>query len=486
MQDIIKLFEIIKNTRSDNDAVTELGKHLDTPHEYPPFVTAGYKPASTSSTAVFSGYNSSSNNDSDHRESSLFAYAVSQNKLNTAAMLLQRLGVDILLKTNDKKENGFHAVANCSNEIFRLWFFRESNVSTLTQLSDQFKALINQISTADEHVFSLLFPHKPSLEELNFWIRIGADPAVITSKSGNLLSLASEKNRPDLVKYLCQYYPQLLRIRNEKGQQPVHLAAGQDSPECLKALIEAGTPTSTQDKAFNRPLHHAVAKGRVAAARMILQQEQLILLPSGKSVPYVNVHNGSLETPLHLLVTHLKYYNETSFREMLDLLLNYGGDFTLVNDKGLTPIKLAKEEKIAPSYFEMLWSRFNEKLNPELFTRDTLSLLICQHYPAGQAQQLLQALSPVFSSLAPDPFQAIRQDYVEHLKQMAPIRYPDQPQISQPFTIMLDQLAEFSRMRLQQGQAQGPILAFQYQQNQGQRSDSSMNVSGNLQTNRYQ
>lgn len=278
------------------------------------------------------------------------------------------------------------------------------------------------------------------------WIDLGADVSWYDYKDGNFLHYCCEKNHPALVWALAQYDRRLMLRQNSKGRLPVHLAAGLQSPACLKALIEAGTPVAIEDQLFNRPFHMAVAKGSVEAIRLILQAQNCVPLAT-QSLPYVNIQNGSHESALHLLVSYSDRYTDETFQQALDLLLAYGADATLTNNRKYTPMRLARElhddRKLDRNKFEILWEVLSGGVKLSVFTQSTLFARIQATLPPQEAQHLTEALVPVFQSPEPaaNPFPIIHQQYIELLKRAATNRYANNQQMVQSFSLMLDELA---------------------------------------------
>lgn len=469
MVDISKLFESLRN-KSDQDAKADLALALKDTADHPALRNAGYRVAQSNNPQVFSysGGGGMSSNDSDLKEASLFYVAMVKNKLYCAALLLQQLGVEALVKATDLNENGFHAVARCDNQDFKTWFFTESVVATHTQLTNQYKELINKITVTDQHVLMLIPQNRLTIDEIQHWVRLGADPQCLGTKSGSFLHFLCEKNKLDLAKMIANQFRKLLHVRNDKGQMPIHIAAGLESAECLKMLIEADSPVAVEDKKFHRPLHTAIAKGGLASIQIILQQQPFLLI-LGKTCPYVNIPTATQDTALHILIAHNKAYTEARFKDAVDLLMGYGADTTLQNSKGQTPIRLARElvdeGKLTISLFEYLWEKLIDKLSMHLFSQETLFQKICAYYAPDDAQQLIAQLIPVFQAAGPslDALHFIHQRYVEALKQQAGMQYPNNIQITQSFSIILDEVAKSYQATLTERTHTNAVLSFTQQ-----------------------
>lgn len=500
MVDIVKLFEILKS-KSDVEAQAEIASLLHDETDFKALLEAGFKVPQTNNNNTgynggfgFSGNQSNQSNsasDADLKECSLFAYALAHNRYHAAGFLLTRLGVKILLKMNDKKENGFHAVAKSDNTEFRMWFLKDSIAATMAQADPElFKTPINQVVTVekpertDHNVFTLGYHSSVTPQEVDLWIRLGANPLYTGIKPGNYLHFCCEKLRKDLVQYLAQNHRNLMFSPNEKGQFPVQAAFGPTNIECLEVLTQAGSPLCGEDRLLNRPLHHAIVKGALPAAQYILQNQQYVLCGS-KSIPYVNVGNGAKETPLHLLMTYNKVYSEKAFQEALDLLIAYGADTAYLNEKDLSPLMLARDlvkaGTMTPQIFNIVWLKLQEKYNPQLFTRDTLFFMIQQSLPPQQSHAIIQTLAPVLVNQAPDPFRTLDEHHANALRQLVYSEYREQPQMIEPFLGMLNHLEQV-RQKNQQAQLTNQRVNFQYQTQSDLKrnlSDTEMLVTNN-------
>src|SRR5207248_7456984 len=101
-------------------------------------------------------------------------------------------------------------------------------------------------------------------------------------------------------------------------------------PEAVRALIGLGADVRLASRpAGFTPLHSAVADDEGAAMRDIVRA----LLDAGADP---NARSASGGTPLHTAAF-------TGNVAVLEMLLAAGGDATIVNKKGQTPLELARE-----------------------------------------------------------------------------------------------------------------------------------------------
>jgi ankyrin repeat protein len=468
MIDPQKIFDLLKSNRSDESIQQELIGLLQDPLDIPILRIAGLKNTQSAPAAMF-GYGGGNQSEAEVKETSLFAFALAKNKPLSAAILLQALGIEVMLKKNEQGENGFHTVAKCEHAFFKQGFFTESCVAVCGSLSDQLKASINALTNHDQHVLTLIPAAKISHDEVKHWINLGANPHCPGVKSGNLLHRCCELNKPDIVASLLAYDKSFMFERDEKGRLPVHLAAANESIDCLRLLTEAGSPLSIEDNQFNRPLHTAIAKGSVRAIEWILKHQPTVYI-SNEFLPYVNLPNGAQETPLHLLISyHKKYTYLDAFKEALDILMQYGADSTLKNGKNATAIRHARDlpddSKLLPSFYDALWSKLIEGLHIHLFTREMLFQRIVSSLPSEQATQLIQTLIPILqhSTTPKDPYSIIQAHYIDSLKQCALTRYPSNSNLTQSFIVMLDEVVAQHQQTVQQRNETGRLLSFGWQ-----------------------
>lgn len=145
MPDPQKLFDVINSSDDDQVALTVIKKHLA---DYPApesLCTVGFQGKQAAHATHSFGY---------HTQvaepvvpgSSLFSAALSKNYPRTAAYLLQTLGMPLLLKTNDNKENGFHAVARFHDGDFKKWFLAESCAANSATITNEYKSAVNEVT----------------------------------------------------------------------------------------------------------------------------------------------------------------------------------------------------------------------------------------------------------------------------------------------------------------------------------------------------
>ncbi|KAL2756113.1 hypothetical protein ACRALDRAFT_2035130 [Sodiomyces alcalophilus JCM 7366] len=93
-------------------------------------------------------------------------------------------------------------------------------------------------------------------------LRAGADANVKNFNGQNALHLVASKNNLDMAKTLLgQDPPASARVRDKRGQYPIHRAAAIGSVPMVSLLLKHRSPLNATDDAGYTPLHHAVAEG---------------------------------------------------------------------------------------------------------------------------------------------------------------------------------------------------------------------------------
>jgi len=479
MGDPTKLFDIFK-TKSDADALAELNKFLKEESDISHWAAIGLK--QTASTAGFTAFGATAN-DTNHAESSLFQYALELKCYQCASLLLEKVGLPILYKSNVNKENGFHTVAKLNHEDFRSWFFNQSCLSHIPQLNEVTIQAVNQITSTDQHVLTLCYNNtQAKISEFQAWIKLGANPALLNSKQGNMLHVCCEKDDADSLKLMLDQHADLMLAPNDKRQYPAHIAAGKEHANCLQVLIDKGSPLTIPDKHLNRPLHHAIAKGSLAGMMLILKRIWMVDV-HGEQVSYANVPNAAQERPLHLLIIHNKIFHKDDFDHALALLLQYGADLYALNGYRQTPMQLAndflKDNKIIADDYDLIWKKTLFKQPLHLFSRTTLFARVDASVPQDQAAYVRQILDPVFQNASLDPIAQLNQDFCWVIEQLARKRYAQtHPAHLQGFLSMFAQLQQdFTQMQKQQHLPLA-LLAHQWQTPVNNTSEMQVDDSG--------
>lgn len=102
----------------------------------------------------------------------------------------------------------------------------------------------------NEPILDKLMAHEPQ-----------PDINLATSTGTTALHIAVSKNHYDLVRKLLIEYKALARVKDRKGQTPLHRAAAVGSAVEVKLLVEAKANVNAAERDGWTPLHHALAEG---------------------------------------------------------------------------------------------------------------------------------------------------------------------------------------------------------------------------------
>lgn len=103
----------------------------------------------------------------------------------------------------------------------------------------------------------------------------GADINQTNNQSQTALHFIASKNNIDLARKLLspdmKPKPASVRVKDKRGQYPLHRAAAIGSVPMINLLLQHKSPINASDNAGYTPLHHAVAEGHGHAAVALLK-----------------------------------------------------------------------------------------------------------------------------------------------------------------------------------------------------------------------
>ncbi|GAW18735.1 hypothetical protein ANO14919_082170 [Xylariales sp. No.14919] len=100
----------------------------------------------------------------------------------------------------------------------------------------------------------------------------GADVNQKNSNGQTALHFVSSKNNLEVARKLFAAKPPISsRVRDKRGQYPLHRAAAVGSTPMVKLLLEHNSPLNASDNAGYTALHHAVAEGHGDTAIALLK-----------------------------------------------------------------------------------------------------------------------------------------------------------------------------------------------------------------------
>ncbi|KAL2105555.1 hypothetical protein VUR80DRAFT_8170 [Thermomyces stellatus] len=111
-----------------------------------------------------------------------------------------------------------------------------------------------------------------SEEVLAILLRKDADVNQKNYNGQTALHLVASKNRLDVARTLLSHDPPASpRLRDKRGQYPIHRAAAVGSTPMITLLLEHKSPLDATDSAGYTALHHAIAEGHGDAAVTLLK-----------------------------------------------------------------------------------------------------------------------------------------------------------------------------------------------------------------------
>lgn len=156
------------------------------------------------------------------------------------------------------------------------------------------------------------------LEILKLLLAAGADIEAKSVREWGPLLIAAERGHTRIVAELIRHGADL-RATGQMGWTALHSAAENGHVEVLKLLIEKGANVNT--RLFpDTVLHRTAIKGHAEAAALLIRHGALIDQP-----------NVSGAMPLHLAISY-------SHKDVINVLLENGGDPNVVASNGFTPL----------------------------------------------------------------------------------------------------------------------------------------------------
>lgn len=112
-----------------------------------------------------------------------------------------------------------------------------------------------------------------------------------------------------------------------RGRTLLHYAVKKNSKSFIRLLIKTGINPNICDDDYNTPLHYAINKNNYGAVKELIKRKADINIPGEFD-----------QTPLHLAVL-------SGNLDIIKLLLESGADINQVDERNLTALDYAKDEK---------------------------------------------------------------------------------------------------------------------------------------------
>ncbi|XP_046543239.1 ankyrin repeat domain-containing protein 50-like [Haliotis rubra] len=145
----------------------------------------------------------------------------------------------------------------------------------------------------------------------------GGDVSLVDSSSNSILHLACIGGHVDMVKYVLSLDVVDINVRGQYGRTPLMSSAWRGHRKVFDFLVSKGGDVAVVDDDGNNILHLACIGAQVEMVKYILSQD----------VVDTNSRGQFGRTPLMIAA-------EKGYRVVFDLLVNKGGDVSLVDDDG--------------------------------------------------------------------------------------------------------------------------------------------------------
>ena len=154
----------------------------------------------------------------------------------------------------------------------------------------------------------------------------------------NPLLFAFKPHNAGVIKALCSSRCFNFDVCDEAGDTPLHMAVATGCLDIVNILLaQEGVDVAPRNNAGDTPLHTAIATGRLDIVNILLAQEGVD----------VAARNNAGNTPLHVAA-----YRNNYFAVMA--LVNGGAPLGILNEKGLSALSCAAQQKSEAAVFLLL------------------------------------------------------------------------------------------------------------------------------------
>lgn len=193
-------------------------------------------------------------------------------------------------------------------------------------------------------------------------MKYDADSQAQDSQGNTILHLSCTQSSPRCLEVILSQggkkVQSLVERRNKAGLIPLMVASQMGFDKHVKMLIEHNSPIGVQDESGKTALHHATEKGNRPCAELLCQADSglpwttdsegrtplhLAVIAGKKDLMEFLVQNSGMNlqdnqghTPIHWAVV-------CGFHDLIDTLVEHGGDPSLVDDHGASPLHYAAQ-----------------------------------------------------------------------------------------------------------------------------------------------
>ena len=183
-------------------------------------------------------------------------YAVQEGHEEVAVFLLGEM-CDAKVLTDDNET--FLQIATYNGRLKMVKYFT-SEFPELLHMVDASGATVLHASARGGHIQTMLH-----------LLELGLDPTVLSENGSTLLHLAAYDGRLEMVKFLCDRFPNMIDITDVTGHSAGHYAAGSGNVEVFKYLIEKGVDPLVQTENGSSCLLKAAFTGILDMVRYLVE-----------------------------------------------------------------------------------------------------------------------------------------------------------------------------------------------------------------------
>ncbi len=234
--------------------------------------------------------------------------------------------------------------------------------------SEDLKCVLNQKREDGSTILHDVANHYPEVARI--LLSAGADPNIQDDEGKTPLHYAAEYNCPESITALLDAGASVDDIRDKSGDTPLHCARGRES---IKVLLDANTDPNSKNNDGQTPLHGVASTESETSAQVFLE--------SGRTDPNAQDNRGN--TLLHYIAC------ESRHSSIIELLLQHGASYKLINQYGDTPLHRASQKNDQRN-IEAFINVLGEKLDINIKNKDGATpLLIASKFGSSAIVKLL-------------------------------------------------------------------------------------------------
>ena len=214
-----------------------------------------------------------------------------------------------------------------------------------------------QMKDSDGDTPALLSPFSGSLEIVKYMDTYGNIKAVNDS-GGNILHYAAQEGHADIVHYIINKYPELVKIKDEDGDTPFLCSGFSGSVELTECFIAQDCDIHDEDSNGCTILHNACKKGKLTLVKHLVEKyPSLLTMKDNQRVSPLHYAglSGSVQLTEYLVACHCDVLDTNNMGKTIvhyaceegkltlvkHLVENYPALLTMRDNRGLQPLHTA-------------------------------------------------------------------------------------------------------------------------------------------------